>query len=347
MEKNNKLKILNILGGSKQGGAEKFFERLSFAIEKKKNINLQLIIRKNQERFSFLKKKIKSIHQINNFYFYNPFCHKEITDVIDNFKPNIVLSWMNRASKILPKSKGWINIGRIGGYYKIKNYVNCDFIITNTNDLRDFVIESGWDPTKVECIPNFVNRNNQTIKKKSNSLKIILCLARFHRNKGIDVLLKAMTYLNDYILWIVGEGSERKFYDLILEKHNLQEKVFFYEWTNNISEFMNSADLLVCPSRHEPFGNVVIDGWAHKIPVIVSNTGGPGILIKNNVNGLKFKNEDFFDLIEKVKFLESKKSLLKKIVRNGYNEYESNFSEDLIINKYINFFEKIKKQCVE
>ena len=73
---------------------------------------------------------------------------------------------MNRASKILPKSKGWINIGRIGGYYKIKNYVNCDFIITNTNDLRDFVIESGWDPTKVECIPNFVNRNNQTIKKK-------------------------------------------------------------------------------------------------------------------------------------------------------------------------------------
>ena len=46
MDENNKLKILNILGGTKQGGAEKFFERLSFALEKKKNINLQLIIRK-------------------------------------------------------------------------------------------------------------------------------------------------------------------------------------------------------------------------------------------------------------------------------------------------------------
>ena len=73
MEKNNKLKILNILGGTKQGGAEKFFERLSFAIEKKNNINLQLIIRKNEERFFFLRKKIKNIHQINNFYFFNPF----------------------------------------------------------------------------------------------------------------------------------------------------------------------------------------------------------------------------------------------------------------------------------
>ena len=36
MEKNNKLKVLSILGGSKQGGAEKFFERLSVAMEKKK-----------------------------------------------------------------------------------------------------------------------------------------------------------------------------------------------------------------------------------------------------------------------------------------------------------------------
>ena len=104
----------------------------------------------------------------------------------------------------------------------------------------------------------------------------------------------------------------KKIYDTIIEKYDLKEKVVFYEWTNNISEFINSADLLVCPSRHEPFGNVVIDGWAHKIPVIVSDTGGLGTLIKNNVNGLKFKNEDFFDLVEKIKYLESKKSLVKK-----------------------------------
>ena len=30
---------------------------------------------------------------------------------------------------------------------------------------------------------------------------------------------------------------------------------------------------------------------------------------------------------------------------NGYSKYESNFSEELIINKYINVFEKKKKQC--
>ena len=254
---------------------------------------------------------------------------------------------MNRASKILPKSKGWINIGRMGGYYKIKNYVNCDFLITNTNDLKSFVIESGWDSKKVEFIPNFVTSNNKTLKTRQTSSKIILCLARFHRNKGIDILLKAMTYLDGYNLRIVGEGKEKAYYDQIVKKHGLEKKVFFYKWTNNISEFLNLADILVCPSRHEPFGNVVVDGWAHKVPVIASDTGGPGALIRNKINGLKFQNEDFFDLIEKIKFIDSQKTLVKKIVNNGYKEYKSNFSEDLIINKYINFFEKIQKKCVE
>ena len=49
-----------------------------------------------------------------------------------------------------------------------------------------------------------------------------------------------MTYLSGYILWIVGEGSERKLYDLIIKKYDLKDKVFFYEWTDNISEFLNS-----------------------------------------------------------------------------------------------------------
>ena len=33
------------------------------------------------------------------------------------------------------------------------------------------------------------------------------------------------------------------------------------------------------------------------------------------------------------------------MIKNGYNNYKTKYSEQLIINKYINFFEKIK--CAE
>ena len=52
MEKNNRLRVLNILGGSKEGGAEKFFERISIALEKKKfikNLLLEKVIKDTKD----------------------------------------------------------------------------------------------------------------------------------------------------------------------------------------------------------------------------------------------------------------------------------------------------------
>tara|TARA_B100000287_G_scaffold435470_1_gene503947 strand:- start:4504 stop:5541 length:1038 start_codon:yes stop_codon:yes gene_type:complete len=345
METSNRLKILNVLGGSREGGAEKFFERISLAFSKEKNVDLELIIRKNSNRYKRLNSEIKKIHQINFFYFFNPFCHNKINEIYEKFKPDIVLSWMNRASRLLPNSKKYncINIGRMGGYYKIKNYVNCDYIITNTIDLRNFVINKGWDSEKVEFIPNFVNENtNKKLEIKSDK-KILLCLGRFHKNKGIDILLKAMTYISEFKLWIVGSGEEKQLYDEIVSRYNIKSKVDFFEWTDDISQFLNSANILICPSRHEPFGNVIVEAWAHRVPVIVSDTGGPKLLVKNAVNGLKFEKEDMFDLLKQIKLVESNSKLRKKIISNGYNEFKKRFSEDLIIKKYLNFFYKVSK----
>ena len=342
MEKDNRLRVLNILGGSKEGGAEKFFERISLALEKKK-IHQELIIRKSDQRYNRLTDKIKIIHQIKYFYFYNPFCHKKINDVFEKFRPNVTLTWMNRASRLLPKKKNCINIGRIGGYYKIKNYVNCDYLITNTFDLRNYAIEHGWDPEKVEFIPNFVDENNKEKVINKSARKVIICLGRFHKNKGIDILLKAMTYISDYDLWIIGRGEEKKLYDQIIRQYKLEKKVYFHDWTDNISKYLNASNILICPSRHEPFGNVIIEAWAHKIPVIVSETGGPKVIVKNNFNGLKFKNEDMFDLLKKIKLIKNNINLRKKITLNGFQEFKAKYAEHLIIDKYIKFFQKVSK----
>ena len=343
MAKNNRLRVLNILGGAKEGGAEKFFERISLSLAKDINVDQEIIIRKSKKRFERLKDKIKKIHQIKFFYFFNPFCHRQIAQIFENFKPDIVLTWMNRASRLLPQSGKFnsINIGRLGGYYKIKNYVNCDYLITNTLDLKNYIIGHGWDSDKVEFIPNFVDDNNKKKLEKKTDKKIILCLGRFHKNKGIDILLKAMTYISEFELWVVGSGEEKVFYDKIISEYKLEEKVRFYQWTDDISKFLNVSSMLVCPSRHEPFGNVIVEAWAHKVPVIVSDTGGPKIMVKNKINGLKFRNEDMFDLLKQIKLLESNSSLKKNIISNGYKDFKKNYSEELIIKKYLNFFYKI------
>ena len=65
MAENNRLRVLNILGGARDGGAEKFFERISLAFAKDPNIDLEIIIRKNSNRFDRLKDTIKKFTKLS------------------------------------------------------------------------------------------------------------------------------------------------------------------------------------------------------------------------------------------------------------------------------------------
>ena len=343
MERNFKIKVLNIISGSNKGGAENFFERLSISLEKDKNLQQKVLIRENKKRFSNLKENLNDIEQIKFFNFYNPFCHIKINKTLKDFKPNIVLSWMNRASQIIPfkKYNNEVRVGRLGGYYKLKNYISCDYLITNTLDLKKYVCEKGWDPKKVEFIPNFVNKNNNSKIEKENNSKIILCLGRFHVNKGIDIIIKAMTNLPEYILWIVGDGGLKNKYKKLIQDLRITQRTKIFNWTDNISQYLNVANVLVCPSIHEPFGNIIIDGWAHKVPVIASDVEGPSILINDGFNGLKFEKGNVAQLAELVRKVIVNKNISNKISKNGYLTYQKFYTEDVITKKYINFFRRI------
>jgi len=349
METNTPVRILNIMAGAQDGGAESFFERFCIAIEKKKNFKQKVLIKNNTKRFNFLKKSINNLEQLFFFNFFNPFFHTKIKSIFLGFKPDIVVSWMNRASAVLPRTKYFSEqkIGRLGGYYNLKYYLQCDYLIANTLDIKKYICRNGWDPKKVVYIPNFVNTNNQSkvklpIEKKG---KVILCLGRFHPNKGIDILIQAMIYLPDYYLWIIGNGVLKDSYIELAKKLELSHRVEYFDWTKNISKYLNIASVLVCPSRHEPFGNIIVDGWAHRVPVIASDIGGPSILIQNHFNGLKFKNGDFKECAKLIKKILNDEKLKNKIVKNGFIEFRKKFSEEIIINKYLEFFKMIMKKC--
>ena len=350
MAENHTLRVLNIISGAEFGGAELFFERIAISFEKNKKINQKVIIRTNEKRFKNLKNKVKDIEQIKFFYRHNPLCELRIKKVIQNFSPNVVLTWMNRASQVIPSEKisNEVTVGRLGGFYKIKNYSKCDYLITNTISLKDYVISKGWDERKVEFIPNFVSENKKDkINLKNSFNETIVCMGRFHENKAIDIMIKAMSFLPNFNLLIIGGGKLKQTYYSLINKYHLGERVEIIKWSDNISQYLNACSILVCPSRHEPFGNVVVDGWAHKIPVVVSDVDGPKKLIKHKINGLKFEKDNVFDLVKKIKELSSSSYLKKKIVKNGYHLFKKNYSESVILDKYIKYFKKISKSCVE
>ena len=72
----------------------------------------------------------------------------------------------------------------------------------------------------------------------------------------------------------------------------------------------------------------------------MSDIGGPKVIIKHKVNGLKFKNEDMYDFLVQFKTLDESKSTRQKLIKNGFNDYKKNIPENIIINKYLSFLKK-------
>lgn len=339
---------MQIIAGSKNGGAENFFVRLAIALSEFK-INQKIITRPNCIR---VPKLISSNLSVTEAKFGSNLDYKTDKIIRHEFKiflPDIVISWMNRATfhttRSLKKER-FIHVARLGGYYNLKYYKNCDYLIANTKGILKWLESSNLDNVGLHYIPNFVESfDTSNIAKnghKNNAENINLFSAgRFHKNKGFDILLKSIVNLKFVFLSIAGDGPLKNDLVNLSKQLGIDDRVSFLGWREDISELFNKSDIFVCPSRHEPLGNVILEAWANKTPVIAADSHGPKELISNNENGILFPIDNVSLLSNSIKALAFDSKKRQKLIENGYISFKKNFTRDLVAKNYINFFQRI------
>ena len=91
--------------------------------------------------------------------------------------------------------------------------------------------------------------------------------------KGVDILLHAMSKLEQASLTIVGDGKEMSIYQKLCTELGLDERVYF-AGRRPIAEAMTLGRIMILPSRNESFPYVVLEAAAAHIPVVASAVGG-------------------------------------------------------------------------
>ena len=347
------MKILQAIAGAPYGGAENFFVRLAIALERA-GVEQKVCIRANPKRKQDLIDGGVDLIELPYGGRFDFMTKRNLKKVIKKFQPDVVLTWMNRATRLGFKVKKdkFIHIGRLGGYYDLKYYKYCDRLIGNTQRIVDYLTGEGWENNKVDYLPNFAKAKNSPPLQRDayftpSKAPLIVAMGRFHENKGFDVLLRSLIFVPGAYLWLAGEGPLRVELEALAEKIGVKPRLRFVGWHEDISALLRSADLFVCPSRHEPLGNVIIEAWAHKIPVIASDSDGPGALIDHLVSGVLVPVDNDEILGKAIRNLMVDQRLRDRIVQNGYQRYEESFTEEIVTQKYINFFKKAIRQCVE
>lgn len=114
----------------------------------------------------------------------------------------------------------------------------------------------------------------------------VLAVGRLAHQKGFDTLIRAFarvrTHHREATLTIVGEGPERAHLEALVANEGLTDCVTLPGFRGDIGTAFLQADLFVCASRAEGFGNVIVEALSFGLPVVSTDCPhGPAEILQN------------------------------------------------------------------
>lgn len=138
---------------------------------------------------------------------------------------------------------------------------------------------------------------DKEIKTSSVERKPLTCISvgRFDPVKRLPELVRIFSLVLNKVpeatLNIYGYGSDLVNIKQAIEDYKVQDSVFVCEYTENVEDVYQSAELMLFSSRSEGFGLVIMEALANGCPVVSYDINyGPADMIENGVNGFLIKD---------------------------------------------------------
>lgn len=232
------------------------------------------------------------------------------------------------------------NINRLL-YQRLLN--KSEIIIFNSEAMHiKFKQEVGYhlDGNKLRIIPNMIDLEEFDKTKErfilANNKRYIFGCGNFIFGKGFDILIRGFGLIckeyPDVDLVIAGDGPERNNLESLVSSQAISERVHFMGFIdpNEVGRYFLGCMFFVIPSRFESFGNVILEAMAARKAVIGAKTGGIPILVKDDLNGYLFENEDYQMLAKKMKLLIEDKNKRERLGLSARQFVQENYSHDFM-----------------
>jgi glycosyltransferase involved in cell wall biosynthesis len=174
----------------------------------------------------------------------------------------------------------------------------ADAVIINNPGTREFAAKfEGIRPERIVFIPNgvHVGRSWESCDPKNLRAEMGLpasgfllgTVGRLTHQKGIDVLLHALTSLSDHQigLVIIGTGEMEADLRALAARLCLELQVYFVGYRDDVPKLLPMFDVYVHPARFEGMPNVVLEAMAAARPIVATDIDGTRELIRDGDHG--------------------------------------------------------------
>ena len=213
--------------------------------------------------------------------------------------------------------------------------------------------EAGLSRNKLVVIPNAVDFERFARAAPADltqfgipaGSRVFISIGRLDRQKGIDVLLDAVTLLNpladDVQFLIVGDGPESSRLRAQADRNVLAAQIHFANRRDDVPELLAASTALILPSRWEGMPNVVLEAMAAGRPVIATNVEGIAELVQDGVTGLVVSPEQPTELAVAIRRILAKPGLLSRAGVDSQSIVKSFFTTTAVATSYVKLYRRL------
>jgi glycosyltransferase involved in cell wall biosynthesis len=178
----------------------------------------------------------------------------------------------------------------------------CDKIVCISDHERQSAVEAGLAPRRLAVVLNGVAEKAPVplgnVPAWPVGQKRLLFVGRFDRQKGVDVLCGALARMQGQAHGVLVGGS------VLADgpSFTLPDNAESIGWVDpsRIEALLQSADVLVMPSRWEGFGLIAAEAMRAGVAVLASRVGGLPEVVVDGETGVLVEPDDVDALVEAV-----------------------------------------------
>jgi GalNAc-alpha-(1->4)-GalNAc-alpha-(1->3)-diNAcBac-PP-undecaprenol alpha-1,4-N-acetyl-D-galactosaminyltransferase len=324
------MKILFVISSLSAGGAERVVSLLANRLCRQHQVAIATYSREKpfyilDERIRHLKLDLLSDSPTPLHTFLNTWHRiRRLKEVFLKEKPDVIVSFMSHTNLLAIFAAKTVRIPIVVSERVAYDFYGSSMLNIARRALYPFadalVVQTEGDRKHYPFVPKtFVIPNPVAVPVKVRPMetreRIVLAVGRLEYQKGFDLLIPVFGKLEskDWRLVIVGEGSQRRELETLIEKANA-DNIRLVGRQKEMEEWYQKASIFVLPSRREGFPNVLLEAMAHGCACIAFDCPyGPSEIIENGENGLLIEWGNEQALMEKLKRLMDDMDLRKKI----------------------------------
>lgn len=246
-----------------------------------------------------------------------------------------------------------------GQIFKFLDCIGRNRYIAISSEVKKSLVTYNRIPIKkIKVIQNAVAVNkckydssillHELNQKKKNGSILIGMIANFSPAKDHFTVIKAAKlvlkqFQNIYFIFVGGNlnqdriNCKNKVEDFIA-KNNLQSNFILAGELSNPHPIIKTWDIGLLITKHEGFGNVIIEYMLHKKPVIATSVGGVKDIIFDGTDGILVPCENPVILAERIIFLINYHRIARKIGRSGYKKASTKYNIETWINNILEVY---------